>query len=662
MSGSLIASALNLANADYLDNLTSSVTSKGASFSFDTSLPSLFSDSNNFVLVDAGANITTASGGRVFLFAKNVQNGGTISAPDGQVALAGGGSVYLQDPTVEKLYASESNPNYPVVRGLLVEVGAGPGGDITGSASNLASGVIDTARGNTTLVGMAVNQLGRISATTSVAENGSVFLMARGGAVDGSNSTFDTKRATVGGALTLGVGSSVEIAPDTTPGADGKPLTSDGNSTFTASRVELSGKTIDIQAGAAIVAHGGIVNARAEAIPDYRDNGAADYTQYNGNDAVRIVVADDARIDVSGTTDATVSAARNFVTTQLLGKSDLKDAPLQKDGPLYRSKVTFDLRDPVPILGDTSAYQSAIQRDVNERLASGGTVLLSSTGAVVTGARSTLDVAGGQVNYTAATVVPSYLVAADGTRYTLNQAPTGTVYTAIEGASTPTQDRWGIVPQFVPSQSLTGQVAPGYVDGQAGGKLTIVAPHSILDGQIAASTVAGVRQTSGQDALAAAASVALGLRADINPGSGSPIAFGNTAFVTAGLRDLTIGTDPQSLPAGFWANPLASVLPQTSRIAAQTLVASGLGNLTITADGGIVVASGDRPEHRAGRGRRSRRRRRGRHLAGRCVPLGRRQPAWRAPATWATRPLSAPPVRAASRCSPVPRSTLRANW
>jgi len=587
--GALIASTLNVKDANYLSGLTNSVAGQGASFSYDAGLvPSLFTDDRNFVVVDPGAKITTASGGRVFLFAKNVQNAGTITSPDGQVALAAGASVYLQDPTVEKLYASEANANYPAVKGLLVEVGSG-----SGTASNLVGGTIATVRGNTTLVGMAVNQLGRINATTSVTQNGSVFLLARGDAVDGSNGTVNTKRAMTSGALTLGAGSSIEIAPDTTPAADGKQAVSDGNSTFTASRVELAGKTIQVQAGASIVAHGGIVNARAEAVPNYQDSSAinAYYSGFDANDGVRIVVAGDTNIDVSGTADASVSTARNFVTTQLLGNSDLKDAPLQKSGPLYRSKVTFDLRDSIPILGDTGSYKAGVLRTADERLAKGGSITLASTGAVVTNASSSMSVAGGQVNYTAATVTETRLIGANGTRYTLDQAPKDVVYTGIEGASKATQDRWGIVPQYVASQTSSGHLEQGYVDGQAGGSLTIAAPHMVIDGQLAASTVAGARQTGGQDAAAAGASIGLGFRTNTNQ-AGNAIAFGDNAFITAGLRDIVVTSDLQSLPDPFWASPLTVAVPQTSRIAAAMLEGNNAAKLTITADGGIVVQPG----------------------------------------------------------------------
>ena len=339
--GSLIASTLDLSNSEYLGGFANSLSNGSPTFAWNEGTQGLFARPENFVRVDPGANITTASGGRVFLFARKVENAGTISTPDGQTVLAAGSEIYLQDPTVERLYASEANPLFPVVNGLLVEVGRGDG-----AVSNLAGGSIETIRGNTTLVGMAVNQLGRISATTSVTQGGSVLLLARGNAVGELTSFAFTKRATTSGALTLGAGSSIEIAADTAAGKDGKPATSDGNAIFTASRVELAGKTIDIASGASIVAHGGIVNARAEATPYYQDPGGAsaafDPSAFRGDDGAHLAIGDKAVIDVSGTTTASASVARNFVTTGLIGRSDLRDAPLQRDGVLYRSRV--DLR------------------------------------------------------------------------------------------------------------------------------------------------------------------------------------------------------------------------------------------------------------------------------------------------------------------------------
>ena len=584
--GSLVASTLNLSDADFTSGLTGAITGSNPAFSYQGA-PELFTDERNFVVVDPGATITTPNGGRVFLFAKNVQNAGTITTPGGQTVLAAGSEVFLNDPTAELLYASEVNPDFPALRGLLVEVGQG-----SGTAMNLAGGTINTPRGNATLVGMAVNQSGRISATTSVNENGSVMLLARGSAQATTGNGVTVKRATTAGTLTLGSGSQIEIAPDTTSGADGKTLTADGNSIFTTSRVELSGQTIDMQPGASIVAHGGIVDVRAETTPFYPStptSSAYDLAAFDTASPARIVVGDGVTLDVSGTTSTEVSAARNFVTTQLIGKTDLKDAPLQKDGPIYRSKLTFDIRSPVPILGDTSSYQTAIQRSVDERLAKGGTVTLMSNGSVVTNEHSLLDVSGGKVTYTDALVTPTVLIGADGARYTLATAPKDIVYTGIEGQKAPVVDRWGVVPQYVPSQASTGRMDKGYVDGQAGGTLNVIAPVSVLDGRIEAAATAGVRQTGGRDPLPAAGTIAIGVASN-GPSTGQ--AFGGANFLSAGLRSLDLTRAGGSLGQAFWADPLGAALPDTGRIAAGTLNASGAGRIVITADGALAQETG----------------------------------------------------------------------
>jgi filamentous hemagglutinin family protein len=578
--GSLIASTLNLKDSDYFSGLNNSITDTVPSF---TSGPELFTDDKSFVLLDSGAAITTPNGGRVFLFAKNVQNAGTITTPGGQTALAAGSEIYLNVPTAEPantIYASEVNAALPALRGLLVEVGQG-----AGSVANLRGGVINTPRGNTTLVGMAVNQSGIIRATTSVSENGSVFLRARG-ETDGaakSNVGAVLKRATVSGSLTLGAGSTIEVTPDTAPGSDGKLPTSDANTSFLPSVVQMVGKTVELQSGASITAHGGSVSARAEVTPlyDLKDKWAPFVTT---NDA-RLTVADKVLIDVSGTTTTTASTARNFVTTELLGKADLKDAPLQKDGPLYRAKATFDVRSPVAILSDTSNYLLGIQRTAEEKLATGGAIALTSTGALATHASSLLNASGGRVSYTDANVVETRLISADGARYTLNTAPKDIVYTGIEGASkAPTIDRWGIVPQYVASQSQTGRLEKGYVDGQAGGSISLVAPISVMDGQLKAASEAGVRQTSGQSPLAAAGSVNLGFRKN----DGDP----NITDFTAGLKALDITKNKETLGNAFWDAPLTSDLAAINRIAAPTLQSSGAGKIIITTDGDFILRRG----------------------------------------------------------------------
>ena len=112
------------------------------------------------VIVQQGAQISASSGGRILLAAPTVQNAGTLQASDGQVVLAAGQKVYLQASAI------------PELRGLIVEVDQG------GTAWNQLTGAINTPRGNVSMVGLMVNQDGRLSATTTVAANGSIRLEA----------------------------------------------------------------------------------------------------------------------------------------------------------------------------------------------------------------------------------------------------------------------------------------------------------------------------------------------------------------------------------------------------------------------------------------------------------------------------------------------------
>lgn len=596
----LFASTLGVNEADFLSGLTDGIVGTGASFAWSDGEGLTFDHDNNYVVVESGATIATTSGGRVFLMAKKVENAGVISTPDGQAVLAAGDKVYLNSPSNEKLYASEANYNVPALRGLLVEV------DNTGGvATNL--GTVMAERGNVTIVGHAVNQMGRVSATTSVDKNGSVFLQARSGVTASDTTGTMTKRATQGGALTLGPGSTVEIAPDTQRNATGAVPTSDGNVTFTRSRIELAGQTIDFKTNAAVHAPGAVLNVRAEDAPNYevkaieRDNlfGPA-------SSQARITLGAGVRLDVSGTTSEQASVERFFVTTGVIGTNDLASAPLQKLGPVYQSKLTFDLREDVPILGleageATNPYLKTVKQTVNERLASGGQVLLSSTGAVVTHESSRINVSGGQVAYTGATVnSPSTLVAADGTRYSFNDAPADILYTGVSGQGSDDVTRWG---EVTPPAAQSRRYEAGYTEGRDAGSVQIVAPTVVLDGQVSGGTVVGQRQAQGLDALAkngrlelgtAVSGASLGNVTGVLSGGGFDSAKDMSRF-RAVLGDLRVSQAGQSQGADAWAGEdggYTGTLPTESRVSAGMLNASGLGELVFTSDGNIVVEDG----------------------------------------------------------------------
>lgn len=579
-TGSLIASTLNLSDAEFNSGFSQSIsTLETPHFRFDGD-PAAFVDSRNFVQVEPGASITTASGGQVMLFAKRVENGGSISAPDGQVILGGGGSVKLKLPSQEAdLYAAESHPTLQVLRGFLVEMGHGPAGE-PGSVANQAGAQISTPRGNTTLVGLAVNQSGRISATTSVNANGSIILKAQGGA--SYNPAIPAYRSTESGALSLGPDSVLSIAPDSETASQ----TASANATVLGSFVELAGRSVVFDSGSQLVAPGAQVVVRAQATPTYTR--LADRADVAGDSSARIVLGDGVLIDLSGTTTTTRSVADLFVTTDLLGSNDLKDAPVQKDGLLYRAKVTIDTRLDSPILGSLQGYRDAIGKTATEWLSSGGHLDLRAEGAVLTQASSRIRLSGGLIRYTGAQVATTRLVAADGRLHDLATAPSDLVYTDafnLQRSGAIQYDRWGQRTQF--GRRVTTEEA-GYLAGTAAGSLSVIAPTVQLGGHLEAQATQGQRQQAGLDALALAGTLRVGA-ATQNGDSVLATATVDQLAQSAVLKDFRIGPQTPQLPPLLDTQPLDSPLAEGSGISTERLLEAGFGQIAVYADGDVAL-------------------------------------------------------------------------
>lgn len=169
--------------------------------------------------IEKGAHVSTETGGSVLVFAPSITNAGSIRTPDGQTVLAA---------SSDKVYLTSSDQD-PDLRGVFVEVGTG--GDVT----NL--GEIVAERGNVTLLGLAVNQEGRVRATSSVDVNGTIRLLARDGATEprtaltadkvlqyGVDSVAEAPKgnaalSTHTGDLTLGAGSLTQVSLEQPPQA-----------------------------------------------------------------------------------------------------------------------------------------------------------------------------------------------------------------------------------------------------------------------------------------------------------------------------------------------------------------------------------------------------------------------------------------------------------
>ncbi|HEY0747555.1 MAG TPA: filamentous hemagglutinin N-terminal domain-containing protein, partial [Steroidobacteraceae bacterium] len=462
----LIASSLGIADSTFnsgllapqlLTNQTPALTSDPAVVAANGT-PMLDSSGNpvlGAVTVAAGAQICASSGGRVILAAPLVQNAGSIQAPDGQILLAAGQNVYLQ--------AS----NDPSLRGLIVEVNGG------GKAWNQLTGSLSAPRGNISLVGLAVNQDGRISATTTVSANGSVSLEAGdtpafGGAVISSSK---------GGTLELGAQSSIDILPELND-----TVTAVADQPQLPSTIRLLGQEI-LMHGGEITAPAGILTVTASANP-----GAGVVT--NGNTDARIRIDAGAKIDLSGST-AELPMSANLVAVQLRG-AELADDPTQQNGALRGQTVYVDARVGTPLANVASAI-GAIPLTIAQRTETGGKVTIESEGDVVVQQGASINVSGGKTVYDGGVLQTTQLVGADGKLYDIGSANPLLTYTKVLNPTfTQTFNKWGV--QDVVATPGLSHYQAGYVQGANAGSLTFAAPSLVLNGTLIGHVVNGPYQ------------------------------------------------------------------------------------------------------------------------------------------------------------------------
>lgn len=412
------------------------------------------------LVVEEGATLQSrGSGGRVLLASRAIDNAGTIASPDGQVIVAAGDRVYLQASTD------------PGLRGLLVEVDAG------GEAWNRMTGNISAARGNVTVAGLAVNQSGRISASTTVAANGSVRLLARDNPrFIPDNDNTDLGAGQNGGRLDIGATSRIEVLPeinDAATAVDDQPQL--------ASRIDMSGREVLLRSGSQIVAPAGQLSVTAASNP-------ASTVSYDPS--ARIRVESGAQIDLSGS-DVTLPMSRNLVTVELRA-NELRDSPAQRNGALRGQTVVVDARIGTP-LADVSGALAAVPKNIAERTSRGGTAVFNSEGDVSVAEGARIDVSGGVTTFLEGPVSTSQLIGADGKLYDIGDAdPMRTYVGVLNPMFRRADERWGYV-DLIAAPGIN-RIEPGYLAGSDAGTVQFAAPSMIMSGSLRAQTIIGPYQ------------------------------------------------------------------------------------------------------------------------------------------------------------------------
>jgi filamentous hemagglutinin family protein len=520
------------------------------------------------ITIAAGASITTSAdgvvsnGGLVLIAAPNVTNAGSITtAPTGQVILAAGLGVSLTP--------NANNPQLllPELSGkVLIPTSSITSIDITPAGTLTNTGIVQSPRGNITLLGSSVAQNGVVGVTTSVSTPGSItistvdeyqantpLIVTNPQAVypgepmvtDQTNGEgLDIHRA---GLLTFGDGSVTTILPD----SDGETATSIPGTTFTPGSVQMTAGSIWFQSGSLVEAPGSTVSVTALTLPDPANTPPGD-TAVQG----RIFLDSGATIDVSGLANVELPISDILVTVPLIGANELANSPLLRESFLDGLKnvivdSTLSGTNPdgsqwvgSPVL-NLSGDVSLIPRSVNQLLTNGGTITLSGA-QVMTADGSSLNLNGGYVHYLGGMVDTTRLIDSSGAIVPIGQANPNDTFVGIAGEFIETHPRWGVTNDWFDALLSGGAFEPDFIVGGNAGTLNVYASQTmVLDGNITAEAFGGQKQVQG-NAQPTGGSFTLGLVA--NDATLGPGASGTGEPGTVILQ----GSAPQlgNLPSG----------------------------------------------------------------------------------------------------------------
>ncbi len=608
------------------------------------------------VTVEAGAVISAAVGGKAMLFAPHVNNGGTISAQNGQVIMAAGEQVYLAPSTTvhgldvavsafmpwlipgsAPFMAPGPNPGFPFLLELqdrVLAVMDQRAAEVGYRVTN--TGVVTSTRGDITLQGREIVQAGVLYANTALNNlGGSVRLQAWSqGALSYFIDDAPMLRSWKSGTLTLAENSVVSVQPDLSDISliEGSAL----KTRYEPGRVEMRGNEINIKSGASVIVPAGNINILASANP------TAPLEPNSGLggivDGSTVNIETNAYLSVAGLLDISIAMERNIVDATL-GINELRDSPLYRETALRGLKIKVDRRnsgiftDGVMAgvewggkpgewtgsrLADLSAWIGNGKTDLGELSTIGGSIYIKSGGSIVTRPGSIMDIAGGSVRYRDGWISTTKLLGADGRIYDIGAARPDQMYFAASNGFTRRHDRWGITEVWTTVFDRSGaRFERGYTEGRNAGTVTLYAGEAFaLGGKISAGVVTGERQASGNGAVAGTLTIGddqvanagwtpdhvivtdkpLTLADDLsNIGKFYDAATGRTTlYLDAGmLSESGLGKLDLNVGAGFdIAEGAKLVLDPGATLAVNGTASLTLDPVQVNIDGGIRIAGG----------------------------------------------------------------------
>ncbi|MFZ5572210.1 MAG: filamentous hemagglutinin family protein [Thermodesulfobacteriota bacterium] len=436
----LTASALNISDGDFLDNILhfNLENYTGREYGEDD-IPLADRRVSNHGDIQARVN------GSVFLLGPHVENSGAIDAPYGQAALGAGTAIRL-----ENAQDYQGQENSTRVARLVNVTGGG------GTADNFAGAELTADQGVAGMYGGVVNQEGLIRSVTAVKKAGRIELIAadkiRLGEESCTLSPVSTSTEAVHESFTFQGGEIYLQGHDPDQAWQFDATANDNNF---CRRIELYGD---------ITAPSGKVYANARE---------------------RLYMDDRSTIDV-GASVVALDAGANILKAQL-NSVEMRDDYGQKGGILQGETIYFDAHAGSAV-GNMSQHLASEEKTALERSAetSGTIQLAAKSGDLIIRENARLDFAGGGVWYNSGNVATTKLVS--GRRvYDISAAPQWIAYDTILGDNVKGVSYGG--------PAGLKEYGAMHFEGSDAGILNLYASRLVLDGELDGRAFAGAYQT-----------------------------------------------------------------------------------------------------------------------------------------------------------------------
>lgn len=573
----LVASALNITNANFLKSILAS----GHDFKLEDYQGT---GMNYLATISNQGTIDTMNGGAAFLMAPRVDNSGSISAPAGQIGLIAGTEVTLMHSATTD---TERSGYYVLIKDDFVNNPQSNDASF-GKAVNLGSGSLAADGGIAGIYGNNVENWGTIRSVTAFKNNrGMVELRAANTVTTGEGSaiflpvdaSIDPETGTI-----ATVDDSFDIQPKVYIGGLQRLSNTGSYLDSSAKRIEHRG---NIRAPAGVVA--------MEAVD-------------------RIYLETGSSIDVSG---VEVELPADILSAKL-NSLELRDVYGQKTGVLLGTTVTTsDIAGSA--VGDLSKIIISQARTALERSIGGaprtivdqntgtinynnrqtGIINLTAAGDLIVKQGAVLDFSGGGASYTSGFYDATKLLS-NNKIYDIANAPLYLNYDRIMGSYTKKYDRFGVKDTYTGmyyggASSLKSRVE-GYRAGGDAGSLNLSAARIVLDGTLNGGVTKGTYQNTWtmRGSYSSDSDYDLGMALSVRRGLEAPRA-GSLTIDTQGVTDgngressisLLSDTAPQTDITAD--TPLST---KTTVLSAKILNAAGLGILDLKAN--LSISAGE---------------------------------------------------------------------